>query len=92
MRRENLIRRCAPPSPEGEGFKEMIADMKKLKPCPFCGGMALGPTDAWPHLIMCSKCGAQVKGFAYAEDGEMEAIEKWNTRVVQRNELQRESH
>lgn len=55
----------------------MMAD---LKPCPFCGGEALGPTDAWPHMIGCSQCGAGVKGFDFAEDGEREAIKKWNRR------------
>ena len=52
-----------------------------VKPCPFCGGKALGPTDAWPHMITCERCGASVKGFAWAEDGTREAVEKWNRRV-----------
>ena len=58
--------------------------MKKhepLKPCPFCGGKALGPTDAWPHMITCDQCGAGVKGFGYAAEGKREAIEKWNRRA-----------
>ena len=53
--------------------------MGQLKSCPFCGGNALGPTDAWPHMIICEKCGGSVKGFS--EEGEKEAIEKWNRRV-----------
>lgn len=53
----------------------------KLLPCPFCGGEANGPTDAWPHMIVCGGCGASVKGFAMVEDGKREAIEKWNRRA-----------
>lgn len=56
-------------------------DNVELKPCPFCGGNALGPTDAWPHIIACEKCGASVKGFSYDEDGKREAAEKWNRRA-----------
>lgn len=52
----------------------------KLKPCPFCGGKALGPTDAWPHMVTCEDCGAGVKGFQYAGTGAWEAIQKWNRR------------
>ena len=52
----------------------------KLKPCPFCGGKALGPTDAWPHMVTCEDCGASVKGFRFGETGVYEAIEKWNRR------------
>lgn len=55
--------------------------MEQLKPCPFCGGKALGPTDAWPHMIVCEDCGAGVKGFKYAGAGAWEAIQKWNRRV-----------
>ena len=54
--------------------------MNELKQCPFCGGKALGPTDAWPHMVTCEDCGASVKGFAYGEDGEKEAEQKWNRR------------
>ena len=56
-------------------------DEAKLLSCPFCGGKASGPTDAWPHIISCSECGASVKGFNYAEDGMQEAVEKWSRRV-----------
>ena len=51
-----------------------------LKLCPFCGGLALGPTDAWPHMIVCEGCGVCMKGFGYGEDGKIEVIEKWNRR------------
>lgn len=54
-----------------------------LKPCPFCGGEAVGPTDAWPHIINCCGCGAEVKGFTFAEEGELEATEKWNRRAIE---------
>ena len=55
--------------------------MGELKPCPFCGGNALGPTDAWPHMITCEQCGASVKSFKYDEEGKQEAIAKWNMRI-----------
>lgn len=58
-----------------------MSDSMKLKPCPFCGGKAFGPTDAWPHMVYCIQCGARVKGFKFAEDGESEAVEKWNRRA-----------
>lgn len=54
----------------------------KLQLCPFCGGKADGPTDPWPHMIVCSGCGASVKGFGFAEDGKREAVEKWNRRAA----------
>lgn len=62
----------------------------ELKPCPFCGGKALGPTDAWPHMVTCEDCGASVKGFRFGETGVYEAIEKWNRREpdVRRQRLQ----
>ncbi len=56
--------------------------MEQLKPCPFCGGKAMGPTDAWPHMITCERCGASVKGFNYAGAGAYEAITKWNKRTT----------
>ena len=56
-------------------------DDRELLPCPFCGGKALGPTDAWPHTITCEQCGAAVKGLGYGEEGMREAVKKWNRRV-----------
>jgi len=52
----------------------------ELRPCPFCGGKACGPTDAWPHMIVCDGCGARIIGVGFAEDGMREAVEKWNRR------------
>ena len=65
--------------------------MEKLKPCPFCGGKANGPTDWWPHMIACEICGAIVKGFDFAEDGMREAVEKWNRRAEEPTDEQREA-
>lgn len=35
----------------------------------------------WPHHVYCSECGAKVTSVRNAEDGEQEAIVKWNKRV-----------
>lgn len=53
---------------------------QKLKPCPFCGGAAQGPTAAWPHTITCTSCGATVSGYGYADFGQAVSIMKWNRR------------
>jgi len=59
---------------------------EKLKPCPFCGGMADFAKDylctesyIW---IECTKCGARIAGVAEALDycAKDKAIELWNKR------------
>ena len=57
--------------------------MVELKPCPFCGGTAVLEKMGWPHHVFCIKCGAKTTSGKYAEEGEQEAIEKWNRRVKQ---------
>lgn len=52
---------------------------KELKRCPFCGGAA-SLNDAWPHWVYCTVCGAKVQSVKFDEDGQAEAIEKWNRR------------
>ena len=62
--------------------------MKKkivLKDCPFCGGKAYVEKMGYPHLVYCGRCGARVTGKGFAEEGERDAIERWNRRV---NEVQ----
>lgn len=60
--------------------------MTELKPCPFCGGegyvahKVLPPgIDAW-YGCGCKRCRVQ---FGCYKDTETEAIEQWNTRVIE---------
>jgi Lar family restriction alleviation protein len=55
--------------------------MDELKPCPFCGGIARLEQMGWPHHVFCTLCGAKVTGIKYGEEGEQEAVEKWNRRT-----------
>ncbi len=55
--------------------------MIKLLPCPFCGGTAELEKMGWPHHVFCIECGAKTTSGKLAEEGEQEAIEKWNRRV-----------
>lgn len=50
-----------------------------LLPCPFCGAVA-SLNDAWPHRVYCTVCGAKVQSTKFDEEGEAEAVEKWNNR------------
>jgi Lar family restriction alleviation protein len=55
---------------------------EKLKPCPFCGGEAhLMDSMGWPHWVWCNECGARVQSTKFAEEGDAEAIAKWNRRA-----------
>ena len=56
--------------------------MVELKKCPFCGGKAHLEDMGYPHHVYCTRCGAKVTGIGYSEDGENDAIEKWNTRII----------
>lgn len=60
----------------------MSIDNVKLKPCPFCGGEAhLVNSMGWPHWVWCNECGARVQSTKFAEEGDAEAIAKWNRRA-----------
>ena len=54
--------------------------MVELRPCPFCGGKAELEDLGWPHHVYCTACGARVTSILYDEEGDQEAIEKWNRR------------
>ena len=55
--------------------------MKRPKKCPFCGGKGMLEKMGWPHHVYCVACGASVTSVKNGEEGEAEAIEKWNRRV-----------
>lgn len=55
--------------------------MDELKPCPFCGGEAHLMDMGWPHWVWCSECGARVQSTKFDEEGDAEAIAKWNMRT-----------
>ena len=55
--------------------------MDELKPCPFCGGKAKLEDMGFPHHVFCTKCSARITGQGFAEDGEKDAILKWNRRI-----------
>lgn len=55
--------------------------MADLKCCPFCGGKAKLEDMGFPHHVFCTECGARVTGQGFAEDGEKDAILKWNRRI-----------
>ena len=74
-RRENLKK-----------IAEMEMSDEELKPCPFCGGEAKLENMGFPHHVYCTNCGARVTGRGFGEDGEADAIRKWN----QRSEVSKE--
>lgn len=59
-----------------------MSNMIDLKPCPFCGGRANLEDLGWPHHVYCTECGAKVTSCKFEKEGELEAIEKWNRRVL----------
>lgn len=55
---------------------------QKLKPCPFCGGIAIVDMDEdwyWEWKVFCPKCGCDIGYFKTKE----EAIKAWNKRADQ---------
>ena len=62
--------------------------LDELKSCPFCGGKAKLEDMGYPHHVFCTKCFARVTGQGYAEEGEQDAIRKWNSRVNERTVIQ----
>lgn len=58
--------------------------MSELKPCPFCGGKAIGTPSCkpeWVYEIKCTDCGAKIKKLAICPScARREAIEAWNAR------------
>ena len=52
-----------------------------LKLCPFCGGEAQLIDMRCLHWVCCIECGARVQSTKFAEEGDAEAIAKWNRRV-----------
>lgn len=53
---------------------------QKLKPCPFCGGIAIVDMDEdwyWEWKAFCTKCGCDLGYFKTKE----EAIKAWNKRA-----------
>ena len=69
--------------------------MRKLKPCPFCGGQpdfsmmgdGLGPGTGWfvngdwLGIVRCQKCGASLEFRGKKENLHKIALQKWNRRV-----------
>lgn len=60
--------------------------MEQLKPCPFCGSKAELLDMGWPHKVYCTGCGANVTGLQFGEDGDVQAIMKWNRRASENDE------
>ena len=54
--------------------------MEKLKPCPFCGNIAVKTAKGVMQttMILCDKCGATVS--FWNKEREQQAINAWNKR------------
>ncbi len=60
----------------------------ELKPCPFCGGIAVARfqlDDIGDYRVVCDGCGASAcpQGIRYSQS---EAITDWNTRATQKDD------
>ena len=59
----------------------MSADLKPLKPCPFCGSHAeLLHTKAWDYFVRCTDKGCAARTRQYHEN-DAGAVNAWNTRA-----------
>jgi len=55
---------------------------EKLKPCPYCGSDDVHLEEmGYPHHVYCSNCSARITGQGYEEEGEADAIRRWNRRA-----------
>ena len=65
------------------GTAELVKLIKdNLSSCPFCGGEAKLENMGWPHHVYCTECGVRMTGRGYAEEGELDAIMRWNRRFT----------
>lgn len=80
----NALRRCAPVAARGTDMDH------QLKPCPFCGGVAMftverrkNHPDIGGHSAMCGTCGAGI-GYVFAtgDDPRPLLAEQWNKRTT----------
>ena len=74
---KELIRRALLGSREAQ---QACTDKGIVLPCPSCGGESRLEDMGWPHHVYCTECGMRTVSTKSGEDGEKEAIKKWNTR------------
>ena len=77
MTDKELIRRALMGSWEAQ---QACTDKGIVLPCPSCGGESRLEDMGWPHHVYCTECGMRTVSTKSGEDGEKEAIKKWNTR------------
>lgn len=53
-----------------------------ILPCPICGGKARLEDMGFPHHVYCERCGLKSTSVKYGEEGEKDAVKKWNTRTA----------
>ena len=77
MTDKELIRRALMGSREAQ---QECTEKRIVLPCPSCGGESRLEDMGWPHHVYCTECGMRSASAKWGEDGEKEAIKKWNTR------------
>ena len=77
MTEKELIRRALLGSREAQ---QECTEKGIVLPCPSCGGESRLEDMGWPHHVYCTECGMRSVSAKWGEDGEKEAIKKWNTR------------
>ena len=77
MTDKELIRRALMGSREAQ---QACTDKGIVLPCPSCGGESRLEDMGWPHHVYCTECGMRTVSTKSGEDGEKEAIKKWNAR------------